>query len=69
MNSSGDEGYPQAPDLQEWVEKYGGYQNIPWPEWDAAMTRWQAARRRYAVGYVNEPSSEGAHKARRGTRK
>jgi hypothetical protein len=25
------------PDLQEWVRRYGGYWNIPWDQWDAAV--------------------------------
>jgi|SRR5215472_4110596 len=32
---------PEAPDLQEWVRKYGGYLNIPWDAWHAAMRRWR----------------------------
>jgi len=35
----------QAPDLQQWVAKYGGYQNIPWEQWDAATRRYQTERR------------------------
>jgi hypothetical protein len=27
-----------APDLQEWVERYGGYHRIDWPAWDRAVT-------------------------------
>ena len=36
---------PQPPDLQEWVARYGGYTNIPWSEWDAAVSEYQAKRR------------------------
>jgi hypothetical protein len=31
----------QAPDLQEWTARYGGYQNIDWERWDAAMASWR----------------------------
>jgi len=34
-----------APDLQEWVARYGGYTNIPWDKWDAAVAEYQAKRR------------------------
>jgi hypothetical protein len=27
------------PDLQEWLARYGGYWEIPWDRWDAAMER------------------------------
>ena len=37
--------FPRPPDLQEWVERYGGYWNIPWAEWDAAMQEWHRQRR------------------------
>jgi hypothetical protein len=37
--------YPQAPDLQEWIAKYGGYRNIPWVEWDKAMEEINYLRR------------------------
>jgi hypothetical protein len=33
------------PNLQEWVERYGGYHNIPWPEWDKANAEYQMNRR------------------------
>jgi hypothetical protein len=35
----------QPPDLQEWVARYGGYQNIPWDQWDRANAEYQARRR------------------------
>jgi hypothetical protein len=35
----------QPPDLQEWVARYGGYQNIPWDLWDAAVVEYQTRRR------------------------
>jgi hypothetical protein len=35
----------KAPDLQEWVARYGGYNKIGWPAWDAANEAWRASRR------------------------
>jgi hypothetical protein len=35
----------RPPDLQEWIEKYGGYQNIPWDQWDRMNAEYQARRR------------------------
>jgi hypothetical protein len=35
----------KAPDLQEWIARYGGYPNIPWTKWDAAVAAWQEWRR------------------------
>jgi hypothetical protein len=35
----------KAPNLQEWTARYGGYANIPWAEWDAAVAAWQEWRR------------------------
>jgi hypothetical protein len=35
----------QPPDLQEWVARYGGYQNIPWDQWDGANAEYQERRR------------------------
>jgi hypothetical protein len=37
--------YPKAPDLQEWVTYYGGYQNIPWRQWDEALANFNRLRR------------------------
>jgi len=37
--------FAPRPDLQEWVARYGGYPNIPWDKWDAAMAAWEKARR------------------------
>ena len=36
---------PAAPDLQEWIDRYGGYDKIDWEAWDAAMAEWAAQRR------------------------
>ena len=36
-----------APDLQEWVRRYGGYWNIPWDKWDAAVAAYEIERRAY----------------------
>ena len=44
--------YPKAPDLQEWVAKYGGYWNIPWDLWDAHVAEWEIERRLHSVGRV-----------------
>jgi hypothetical protein len=54
--------YPQAPDLQALVEKFGGYHydNITpeaWADHDAAMAAWHRARRISTCGHVIEPSS------------
>ncbi len=38
------------PDLQEWVARYGGYQNIPWTLWDSANAQWQERRREVLRG-------------------
>jgi hypothetical protein len=34
-----------APDLQVWVELYGGWLEIPFDEWDRAVAEYQADRR------------------------
>ena len=34
------------PDLQAWVEFYGGYGLIPWVEWDRLCDEWHERRRR-----------------------
>jgi hypothetical protein len=37
----------QPPNLQDWIEKYGGYAGITergWAEYDAEMRRWNAER-------------------------
>lgn len=31
------------PDLQIWVARYGGYDQIPWQQWDAAVLAWRRA--------------------------
>lgn len=36
---------PACPDLQDWVARYGGYNKIPWKQWDAALGAWQTAYR------------------------
>jgi len=33
------------PDLQQWVARYGGYENMDWSEWDRAVARWREDRR------------------------
>jgi hypothetical protein len=35
----------EPPDLQKWIERYGGYWNIPFAEWDKANDEYQARRR------------------------
>jgi hypothetical protein len=32
---------PNAPDLQEWIRHAGGYRNIDWTAWDAAVASWR----------------------------
>ena len=34
----------KQPNLQEWVERHGGYHKIPWEEWDKAVAEWHALR-------------------------
>jgi len=63
MTKDNDE-YPDAPDLQEWVDRYGGYWNIPWPEWDAALARWHIARRLFTAGHVNDEQNDTARRKR-----
>jgi hypothetical protein len=33
------------PDMQKWIEHYGGYRNIDWSARDRAVARWQEDRR------------------------
>jgi hypothetical protein len=57
--------YPQPPDLQAMVERYGGWHAIPqraWAEYDRAEARWQERRRIYTAGYCALP---GGRKRRR----
>jgi hypothetical protein len=49
--------YPKAPDLQELVEKHGGYDRITeeaWARFDHDMAEWHRARRIHTAGYVND---------------
>ena len=49
--------YPQAPDLQALVEKFGGYHKITpeaWAEHDAAMAQWHRDRRLFTCGSLIE---------------
>jgi hypothetical protein len=49
--------YPQAPDLQALVEKFGGYHKITpeaWAEHDAAMAQWHRDRRLFTCGSIIE---------------
>jgi hypothetical protein len=32
--------WDSPPDLQEWMERYEGYRNIPWADWDRAVAPW-----------------------------
>ena len=36
---------PPQPNLEEWIERYGGRARIPWAEWDRAVEAWKAERR------------------------
>jgi hypothetical protein len=47
-----DAGRPKAPDLREWIARYGGYWKIPWREWDAANAKYQRDRRTYLEGPI-----------------
>jgi hypothetical protein len=40
---------PKPPDLQEWVARYGGYNEIDWEAWDKAMADYEAARRAFLL--------------------
>jgi hypothetical protein len=50
---------PKPPDLQEWIRRFGGYHNIPWPEWDAANAEYQCARRDYLPAVEMSPRKRG----------
>jgi len=53
-----------APDLQDLVERFGGYSNITaeaWAEYDRAMADWQERRRRRSEG---GPAGEIPHSDR-----
>jgi hypothetical protein len=49
--------YPRPPDLQELVERFGGYEKISpeaWAEFAAAMAEWDIERRMWTCGlYYN----------------
>jgi hypothetical protein len=36
-----------APDLQEWARRAGGYRNIDWLAWDAAVASWREQYREH----------------------
>jgi hypothetical protein len=38
---------PTPPDLQEWVRRAGGYRNIDWLAWDAAVAAWREKYREH----------------------
>jgi hypothetical protein len=42
------------PDLQEWINRYGGYHAIPWKEWHSANAAYQAERSRQIVGDIDQ---------------
>jgi hypothetical protein len=46
---------PKPPDLQEWVEAYGDYQNLPWDRWDELNAEYQAQRREQI--FTSEPKT------------
>lgn len=51
-------GYPQAPCLHALVERFSSWSAITpeaWAEYDAAIERWQFARRLYTARNVIEP--------------
>ena len=37
---------PSPPDLQEWVDRFGGCNKIDWAAWDAANAEYQQRRRK-----------------------
>jgi hypothetical protein len=45
MEGKLDDGGPRPPDLQEWIDRYGGLPKIPWDKWDAAIAEYQRERR------------------------
>lgn len=49
----------QMPDLQEWVARYGGYPNIPWDKWDAAINRWKDDKAKERDMNINEFITDG----------
>lgn len=56
-----DGGYPRAPDLQQLVEQYGGYDKITpeaWARHDEAMRKWHVDRRIYTAGQIVERKGE-----------
>ena len=34
----------KQPNLQQWIERFGGYHKIPWAEWDKANAEWHTLR-------------------------
>ncbi len=57
---------PKPPDLQQWIEKYGGYWNIPWPEWDAANIEYQHF---YRAGLARPPGEANRNAVKRRVRR
>lgn len=47
---------PRPPDLQEWVTRYGGYDQIPWVEWDRAVADYHRERRAVLRGEISARS-------------
>jgi hypothetical protein len=45
MDGKLDDGSPTPPNLQVWIDHYGGSRNIPWDKWDAAIAEYQRERR------------------------
>lgn len=54
MQATTDDDNRQPPDLQEWIERYGGYHKTPWDKWDAANLKYQRDRRGYLGGSLNQ---------------
>jgi hypothetical protein len=48
---------PKPPDLQEWVARHGGYNRIPWDQWDKAMAEYQQARREILLQEISRGKS------------
>lgn len=44
---------PKAPNLHEWIERHGGYDKVPWADWDAAMAEWAGQMRLFQMNLHN----------------
>jgi hypothetical protein len=44
---------PKAPDLQVWINRYGGYDLVDWEAWHRANYAYQQARRQQMLRELN----------------